>query len=193
MLLGHTISSNPGVLALAIFAGTFLLEDATMVAAALLAASGMLPAPVAFVALYAGIVVSDWGLYGLGAAARSSGIARRIIGEDRITKAGSWLRGRLLPTLIGVRLVPGSRLPAYTASGFLRVPFRPFAAITATMSFLWTATIFTSVLFFGVHAALLGPWKYAGCAMLGAIVIFGPSFWLRLAHRGSRIEVGCRA
>src|SRR5215471_11759136 len=99
MLLGLTISTNPAVLALAIFAATFLLEDATMVAAALLAASGMIPAPLAFAALYAGIVVSDWGLYGLGAAARSSSLARRIVGEERITKAGTWLRGRLLQTL----------------------------------------------------------------------------------------------
>ncbi len=192
MLLGLTISSDPIVLALAIFAATFFLEDATMVAAALLAASGMLPAPVAFVALYVGIVVSDWGLYGLGAVARSSELARRIISDDRISTARSWLRGRLLPTLIGVRLVPGSRFPAYTASGFLRVPFRPFAAITAMMSFVWTATIFTSVLLFGVHATMLGPWKYAAGALFAAAALFGPSLWIRFAHRGTRGELVCR-
>ena len=183
MLLGLTISTNPVVLALAIFAATFLLEDATMVAAALLAASGMIAAPLAFIALYVGIVVSDWGLYGLGAAARSSPLARRVVGEDRIARARSWLRGRLLSTLIGVRLLPGSRFPAYTASGFLRVPFKPFAAITAAMSFIWTTAIFTSVLVFGAHAAMLGPWKYAACAGFGAAIIFGPSLWLRRSHR----------
>jgi membrane protein DedA with SNARE-associated domain len=183
MLPGLTISTNPAVLALAIFAATFLLEDATMVAAALLVASGMIAAPIAFIALYAGIVVSDWGLYGLGAVARSSSVARRIVGDDRIAKARTWLRGRLLPTLIGVRLLPGSRFPAYTASGFLRVPFRPFAAITAAMSLVWTAAIFTSVLIFGAHAAMLGPWKYTGCALFGAAIIFGPSLWLRRSHR----------
>jgi membrane protein DedA with SNARE-associated domain len=154
-----------------------------MVAAALLAASGMIAAPLAFVALYGGIVVSDWGLYGLGAAARSSLFARRIVGEDRITRARSWLRGNLLPTLIGVRLLPGSRFPAYTASGFLRVPFRPFAAITAAISLVWTAAIFTSVLVFGAHAAMLGPWKYAAGAAFGAVIIFGPSLWLRRSQR----------
>ena len=192
MLLGLTISSNPLVLALTIFAATFVLEDATMVAAGLLAANGMIPAPMAFLALYAGIVVSDWGLYGLGAAARTSEAARRIVGESRIAKARTWLRGRLLPTLIGVRLLPGSRFPAYAASGFLRIPFRPFAAITATMSLLWTAPIFTSVLVFGMHAAMLGPWKYAGGVLFCSVIIFGPSLWLRRARSDGRAWLASR-
>src|SRR5215472_15357178 len=188
MLLGVMISSNPAVLALAIFAATFLLEDATMVAAGLLAASGVIPAPLAFAALCSGIVISDWALYGLGAAARGSQFAQRIVGKDRIASARTWLQGRLLPTLIGVRLVPGSRFPAYTASGFLRIPFKPFATITAAVSLFWTSAIFVSVLTFGVHATMLGPWKYAGCALFGVAIIFGPSLWLRRSRQHSLAE-----
>jgi membrane protein DedA with SNARE-associated domain len=183
MLLGLAIPSSHGFLALSVFAATFLVEDATMVAAALLAASGMLPVPVAFLALYSGIMVSDFGLYGLGAAARRSGLARSLVGEHRIARARLWLRGRLVPTLLGVRLIPGSRIPAYTASGYLRIPFRLFAAVTASITLVWTSTIFVTVLLFGAHVAMLGRWKYAVCAAFACVVLLLPSLWSRIVHQ----------
>jgi membrane protein DedA with SNARE-associated domain len=65
-LAGHTAWFQ----AAAIIVGTFILEDAATVVAAMQVDDHALPLWLALAALYAGIVLGDLGLYGLG---RSSG------------------------------------------------------------------------------------------------------------------------
>src|ERR1700690_4413691 len=57
---------SPWFQAAAIIAGTFILEDAATVAAAMQVEDGALPLWLALMSLYAGIVLGDLGLYGLG-------------------------------------------------------------------------------------------------------------------------------
>jgi membrane protein DedA with SNARE-associated domain len=177
------LGSNPWAIALAIIAATFVLEDVATISAALLAADGMITPFAALAALIAGIFAGDLGLYGLGAAARTREWARRLIGERRMTKGRGWLKRRYLSALIGARFMPGFRLPTYTASGFLGLPFWPFAGVAAGAGFVWTSLVFSLVFFFGLMIVEnLGAWRWVIAALLLAILLLGPIVTDRLVR-----------
>jgi membrane protein DedA with SNARE-associated domain len=189
MISALTFGSTPAMLALSILVSTFFLEDAAIGYAAFLAATGMIAPHVAFVVLFLGIYVGDVGLYFLGAAARRYERARRLIGEHRIHHARMWLRRRSLLTLIGARIVPGSRLPIYAASGFLHVPFITFACTTAAATFAWTVAIFSAIYAFGLHATeVFGDFKYVAAFVVVAIVLGGPFLSARYFARHTSAE-----
>lgn len=166
------LGSSPWAIALAIVLATFVLEDVATVAAALLAADHMITPSLALTALFAGIFVGDCLLYGLGAAARTREWARRFIGDQRMAKGRAWLKRRYIPALIGARFMPGLRLPTYTSSGFLNLPFVPFALVAAAAGIVWTTVLFSLVFFFGVMTVEhLGAWRWS-IAVVFAILIF---------------------
>jgi membrane protein DedA with SNARE-associated domain len=187
MILGLHIGATPEALALSILVSTFFLEDAAIGYAALLATGGMIGPRTAFIVLFLGIYFGDLGLYFLGAAARRYAPARRQIGEGRLARAHRWLGRHVLLTLIGARLVPGSRLPVYAASGFLQVPLAAFAATTGVASLVWTGVLFSVIYFFGLHATeLFGAFKYAVAAIFIAVVVIGPILSARWIGREPR-------
>lgn len=189
MIGALTFGSTPAMLALSILVSTFFLEDAAIGYAAFLAATGMIAPQVAFVVLFFGIYVGDVGLYFLGASARRYDRARRFIGEHRIQHARIWLRRRSLLTLIGARIVPGSRLPIYAASGFLHVPFMTFASTTAAATFAWTAAIFSAIYAFGLHATeVFGDFKYVAAFVVAALILGGPFLSARFFARQTSAE-----
>ncbi len=172
-----SLGSNPWAIALLIILATFVLEDIAIISAGLLAAEGTIEPSLALSALVAGIFAGDIALYGLGAAARSRDWARHMIGERRMDKGRAWLKRRYISALIGARFMPGFRLPTYSASGFLQLPFFPFAVVAAVAGFVWTTLVFTLVFFFGLMIVeTLGVWRWAIAAALVTLVLFGP--WL---------------
>ena len=167
--------SSPWAIALAIILATFILEDATTIGAALLAASAAVSPSVALTALFVGIFAGDLALYGLGAAARSRQWARDLIGERRMVKGHHWLKRHFVSAVVGARFLPGFRMPAYTASGFLGLSFPKFAALTAGAGLVWTATVFSLVYYFGVmFVDQLGVWRWAFAALLLTITLCAP-------------------
>lgn len=169
------LGSNPWAIALAIMLGTFVLEDVTTIAAALLAATGQVTPLIALSALFVGIFAGDLGLYGLGAAARTRKWLRELIGERRMVKGRTWLKRRYVTALIGARFMPGFRFPTYAASGFLNLPFWPFASVAFGAGVIWTTLIFSLVFFFGVMILEnLGVWRWALAAALVALILAGP-------------------
>lgn len=171
------LGSNPWAIALAIVLATFVLEDAATIGAALLAAAGGVEPGIALGALFAGIFMGDLMLYGLGAAARTREWARHMIGEKRMVKGRVWLRRRYITALIGARFMPGFRLPTYAASGFLGLPFWPFAGVAAGAGLVWTSLVFSLVFFFGLMVVEhLGVWRWVLAALLLTLVLVGP--WL---------------
>jgi membrane protein DedA with SNARE-associated domain len=178
------LGSNPWAIALAIMIGTLVLEDVTTIAAALLAATDQVAPVIALSALFVGIFAGDLGLYGLGAAARTRKWARRLIGERRMVKGRTWLKRRYVTALIGARFMPGFRMPTYTASGFLNLPFWPFASVAFGAGMVWTTLIFGLVFFFGAMIVeSLGVWRWALAAALVALILAGPMLVERFAHQ----------
>ena len=170
-----SLGMNPITIAIMIFTATFVLEDAASVGAALLASMGLISVPLALGAAIAGIFVGDLGLYGLGRLALTSDWARSYIGDARRTEGQRWLQDRLLPTLIAARFLPGTRLPIYTASGFLKVPLALFVSITAGASVVWAGLVFLIVSLLGVATLeMAGPWKWLFGGLLLAIALFAP-------------------
>lgn len=172
-LLGAALH-QPVVQAAIIVLGTFILEDAATVLAAMRASEGAVPVAVALGALYVGIVLGDLGLYGLGRLAAGLPWIERHLPRRRLPPARDWLEARLGRTVLTTRFIPGLRLPTYTACGYLGVSFGRFtlAAIGATL--LWTSLLFGVSLGFGaVIMRYLGAWRWAGAIgfALGVIVI----------------------
>jgi len=178
------LGSSPWAIAVAIVLATFVLEDVATIAAAFLAATGEIAPPIALAALFVGIFAGDLGLYGLGAAARTREWARNVIGERRMVKGRAWLRRRYVPALIGARFMPGFRLPTYAASGFLKLPFWPFAGVAAGAGIIWTTLIFSLVFFFGVMIVEnLGIWRWTVGGVLLAFILAGPALAERFMRR----------
>lgn len=165
----------PLVQGAAIIAGTFILEDATTAVTAMAVQSGVVDLPLALGALYAGIVLGDIGLYGLGRLAARVPWAMRLIPAPSQQRGRDWLDRHLVKIVFTARFLPGVRLPAYTACGFFNARFYQFvlAAIGATL--IWTSALFALSLRAGTMLIEhLGAWGWLGfAALLAAILTAG--------------------
>ncbi len=160
-LAGHSVVFQ----ACAIIVGTFILEDAATVAAAMQVDDGKIPLWIALGALYAGIVLGDVGLYGLGRlSAQVPWIARRVL-PHRHDSLREWIGSRIFKVVLVSRFVPGLRLPTYTTCGFVRANFKKFFAAAVVATGCWTSLLFTVSLRIG-HVLLdhLPAWRWAGAA-----------------------------
>jgi membrane protein DedA with SNARE-associated domain len=154
---------SPVLQAGAIILGTFILEDATTVLAAMVVADGHLSAGLALGALYAGIVLGDLGLYGLGRLAAMVPAVAYLLPPQRTDVVRAWLAGRVFRVVLISRFLPGVRLPAYTTCGYLGADLRQFLLATLLATSLWTTMLFTISLHLGTAIlAYVGPWRWAG-------------------------------
>ncbi|HQT38341.1 MAG TPA: VTT domain-containing protein [Acidocella sp.] len=163
-----------------IIGGTFILEDAATLLAAMQVATGFLSLPLALGALYAGIVLGDLGLYGLGWLSAHHRWAQRFVPARRQDLGREWVSQRVIPIVLVSRFIPGLRLPTYTTLGFLHAPLQKFttAAIGATL--IWTSGLFFISMKLGLLMMVyLGAWRWAGLGVFcGMLIITG-----RLAAR----------
>jgi membrane protein DedA with SNARE-associated domain len=167
-LAGH----SPWFQAAAIILGTFILEDAATVAAAMQVEDNVLPLWLALISLYAGIVLGDLGLYALGRLSAHIPWVARQLPPHRQETIRAWIDGRIFKVVLGSRFLPGLRLPTYTTCGFVGADLRQFtlAAIIATGA--WTSLLFTTSLRVG-HFLMdhLGAWRWAGAAGFAVFII----------------------
>jgi membrane protein DedA with SNARE-associated domain len=182
-ILSAASGSKP-LQAAAIIAGTFILEDAATLLAAMQVATGAIALPVALGALYAGIVLGDLGLYGLGRASISFRWARRLVPRKRRNLGRDWVSRRILPIVLVSRFVPGLRLPTYTTLGFLKAPVVKFAAAAIAATLIWTSGLFFISLKLGVLLMrYLGVWRWAGLVVFGLLLIMIGRFATRLYNQ----------
>lgn len=133
---------SPALIACVLALTTLLLEDAAIAAGVALATQGAIGWELSLAAVGGGIALGDFGLYALGwGATRLPWLRQRYIG-DRSAWARAQLAGRLASAVLLARVIPGLRLATYTACGFVRVPFLPFAAWVLLAVALWTAGLF---------------------------------------------------
>lgn len=158
--------------ALAIIIGTFILEDAATVVAAMRTQDGGLPMWIALSSLYAGIVLGDLGLYGLGRLSAGVPWLRRQLPPHRHETIRAWIAGRVFRVVLVSRFMPGLRLPTYTTCGFVGADLRRFflAAVVATLC--WTSLLFAVSLQLGQFLMdHLGVWRWAGAAGFVAFIL----------------------
>ena len=160
---------------LAIILGTFILEDAATVFAAMETADGVIPLPLALVSLYIGIVLGDLGLYGLGVLASKVAWIARLLPPRRAAVMRAWLNGRVFKVVLVSRFLPGMRLPTYTTCGFVRANLLRFALAAVLATLLWTSTLFGISIRIGqVLIDHLGAWRWAGAAGFAlALIVAG--------------------
>ncbi len=165
-LAGHDAALQAGIIIL----GTFVLEDAATVIAAMQAQAGALSMPLALGSLYAGIVLGDLGLYTLGALSRRVRWISRWVPAARKRLGREWLGDRVFHVVFISRFIPGARLPTYTACGFLRASLRRFALAAIVATLIWTSLLFGVSLKVGAWLMdYLGAWRWAGA--IGFIVV----------------------
>ena len=163
---------SPVAQAALIILGTFVLEDAATVLAAMQAQSGAIAVPVALAALYAGIVLGDLGLYALGALSARVPWAARLVPPHGRRQGRDWLEGRVFQVVFISRFVPGARLPTYTACGFLGAGWRRFALAAVLATLIWTSLLFGVSLRVGALLMhYLGAWRWAGAIGFVLVVI----------------------
>jgi membrane protein DedA with SNARE-associated domain len=158
--------------AVAIIVGTFILEDAATVAAAMQVEDHALPLWLALAALYIGIVLGDLGLYGLGRLSAHIPWVARQLPPRRQETIKAWIDGRVFKVVVISRFLPGLRLPTYTTCGFVGADLRQFtlAAVIATAA--WTSLLFATSLRVGQFLMdHLGAWRWAGAAGFVVFVI----------------------
>lgn len=168
----------------AIIIGTFILEDAATVIAAMQAGQGALPIALALGALYLGIVLGDLGLYGLGRLSTRLPWIGSLLPPRRAQTIKAWLEGRVFRVVLVSRFLPGLRLPTYTTCGFVGADLRQFVLAAMIATICWTSLLFAASLWVGqVLLDHFGAWRWAGAA---GFIIF-----LILAGRiaGARLQV----
>lgn len=161
---------NPFLLAVILFGGTFVLEEAAILMAAGLAAAGEMTLTLALASVAAGMVVSDWCLYGLGALAIRHPRIAAWVSADRLEQGRHLLHRSTFAAGLLARLVPWLLFPIFTASGFLRVGFRRFALINMAIAVVYVTAMFYGA--FGLYEVLLarlGSWAW----LVGAALLLG--------------------
>jgi membrane protein DedA with SNARE-associated domain len=170
-MLGAAAGSKP-LQVVTIIAGTFILEDAATLLAAMQVATGGVALGVALGSLYAGIILGDLGLYGLGRLSLENAWARRLVPARRQELGREWASQRIFPIVLVSRFIPGLRLPTYTTLGYLRAPLRKFALAAGLATCIWTSGLFfISLKLGGLMMRYLGIWRWAGLAVFCLILI----------------------
>ncbi len=169
------VAGSKPLQAAVIIGGTFILEDAATLLAAMQVATGLLSLPLALGALYAGIVLGDLGLYGLGWLSAGHKWARRMVPPRRMDLGREWVGQRVIPLVLISRFIPGLRLPTYTTMGFLHAPLQKFTAAAIAATLIWTSGLFFISLRLGLLLMrYLGVWRWVGLAVFcGCLILVG--------------------
>ncbi len=131
---------------LVIFLLPFVQEDAAVIGAATASITGAGPVHLIFLAILAGLTLSDIWKYWLGWAARRYHWAHDFSEKPGVSTAGKLVRDDLIKTLFAARFVPGTRIPTYLACGFFKISYLRFV--------LWviaTAMIYVCLMFLMFH------------------------------------------
>ncbi len=170
---------------IAIVLGTFILEDATLVAVGVMASDHLISVPLALSSLAAGIALGDLGLYGIGGSPPPGRAFAPGSGASNVHLVRAWLNASLYTTVVATRFLPGMRLPTYLACGFFGVSLRKFAIAVFGAVLVWSVIVFSLAYWFGVYTLTwLGLWRWP--IALGAIVVLslvGRAHWRRMTEQ----------
>ena len=170
-----------------ILLGTFVLEDAATILAAMDVQVGQVTLTVALTALYMGIVLGDLGLYGLGQLAGATPWAKRWAPPERFSHSRNWLCSHVFTVVFISRFLPGARLPTYTACGYFGASIRRFAGAAIVATSIWTTLLFGVSLRVGrLMAEHMGEWRWIGMAGFALTIVLAGRLAARLQPEHTR-------
>jgi membrane protein DedA with SNARE-associated domain len=166
------VASNPLLLAIALFAATFIAEDVATITAGVLVGSIGTDPHLALVAVILGTAIGDLALYGAGRWGSSTAFGARLRDREDVDRVLSAFAQRMLGLLLVARFVPGMRLPVFTASGVASAPFRLVTTVVLLSTPVWTTLLFEIARRAGAQAAdeLIGMALVLGLT-LGALLL----------------------
>lgn len=133
-------SSKIAVLA-SLLALPFAHEDLAIVLGACAIVNNVLPVGLVLVAIYLGMVSSDFALYGLGAAARRAPWLSRFADRARVERAAQASPGNMFWLVALCRLVPGMVFIAFVTCGWMRVSLRRFSVASLVISAIYLPVV----------------------------------------------------
>jgi membrane protein DedA with SNARE-associated domain len=146
---------------------TFVSEDLTCIATGALIASGKLGFLPGTLACVAGIFFGDLLLYFAGRLLGRPIVRwkpfRKILSEQKLDLASTWLTERGASVVILSRFTPGLRLPTYVAAGLLRTRFWTFSFYFLLAAVVWTPLLVGGSAVLGKNLPHL---TYAGPALI---------------------------
>ena len=133
------LSTNPVMQGTVAALCTFILEDPTTVACALLVADGQMTFLTALIGLSIGIAVGDWGLYAFGRFVGPKTVAWGLVTQRRLDRAGAWFERNLVAAIFISRFIPGLRLPTNVGAGMMQASLARYLPVALVASLIWTA------------------------------------------------------
>ncbi len=182
LILADTLS-RVYVFPFAIILGTLILEDPTTILVGIFASQGTVSIGIALIALYAGIVLGDSGLYWLGALGRTHPRIARFVHHERLRPMRERLQRNLRKAVITTRFVPGLRLPTYLACGFFRMPFKEFFESAVFATLIWTTGLFGLSYLFGIATeSWLGVWRWPIAIGIAVAILLTERYRMRRSN-----------
>jgi membrane protein DedA with SNARE-associated domain len=161
------------LLYLTAFISPFVQEDAAIIGAATAflqpETQKMASGPLVLVAMFVGLVISDLWKYWIGFAGRSQAWAQKTAKKKGVAAIGGKIVDHPGKTLLFARFVPGTRIPAYIASGFFGVPFGIFALWIVVSGLAYVAVAVAVLSSVGAVAGKTGQLIVAIALMVGLI------------------------
>lgn len=127
----------------------FAHEDLAIVLGGYIVVNRIMPLSLVVAVIYAGIVVSDFVLYGIGAGARRLPSLSRLAVDERVVNFGGALKRNLFGLVALCRVVPGVVFVAMIACGWTRVPLGRFAIASVLVSALYLPLMLYLMIVFG--------------------------------------------
>ena len=157
---------------LSLFFLPFAHEDLAILLGGYIVVNDVMPLGIVVAAIYIGMVISDFALYGIGAGARRLPWLSRWAVDDNVRNFGDALTRNLFGLVALCRVVPGLVFVAAVACGWTKVPFRRLAVASLLVSALYLPLVLYLVITFGDalddHAGL---WTWP--ALLCLVLIAG--------------------
>jgi membrane protein DedA with SNARE-associated domain len=127
----------------------FAHEDLAVILGAYIVVNDIMPVGLVALCIYAGMVASDFALYGIGAGARRLPWLRRLAVDDRVRNFAVTLKRNLFAIVALCRVVPGVVFVPFVACGWARVPLVRFTMASLIVSALYLPLMLCIAVFFG--------------------------------------------
>lgn len=123
----------------ALFFGTFFLEDLALGSALILITDGKISYGLGLTSCFLGITIGDLVLYGLGRVlSKYPGLMQNQFLNGVSRRLSAFKDSELIPvSIIFSRFIPGTRAITYILSGFLEYSFLNFLGLTLLTVFIW--------------------------------------------------------